>query len=96
MLFARDSLPTFDFGALGTIENEEWEKRHTYEPCTTKKQSPQFRILALSSIRGMKEPDRCIDANAETPQIGGIPLEPIHDSEMGKRSQFPRRAKNLT
>lgn len=43
----------------------------------------------------MKEPDRRIDANAETPKIGRIPLEPIHDGEMGERSQLPRRTKNL-
>jgi hypothetical protein len=95
VLFSRNSLPTLDFGALGTVENKEWEKRYAYKPCTTEKQSSQFRILAFSSICSVKEPDRCIDANAETPKICGIPLEPIHDSEMGERSQFPRRTKNL-
>jgi hypothetical protein len=95
MLFPRDSLPTFDFGALGTVENEEWEKRYTYKPCTTKKQRPQLGILAFSSIGSVKEPDRGVDADAEAPKIGGIPLEPIHDSDMSKGSEFPRRTKNL-
>jgi hypothetical protein len=86
VLFSRNSLPTLDFRSLGAVENKEWEERYAYKPCTTKEQSPQFRILAFSSICSMKEPDRRINANAETPKMGRIPFEAIHDSEMAERS----------
>jgi hypothetical protein len=95
VLFPRDSLPTLDLGALGTVKDEEGEKRCAHETRTTKEQSPQFRILAFSSVGGVKKPDGCIDANAKTPKVGRIPLESVDDSEVGERSQFPRGSKDL-
>jgi hypothetical protein len=95
VLFPRNPLPALDFGALGTVEDEEGEKRCTHEARATKKQSSQFRILAFSSVGCMKEPDRCIDANTKTPEIGRIPLESVDDGSVGERPQFSRGSKNL-
>jgi hypothetical protein len=57
VLFSRDFLPTFNLRALGTVKDEEWEKRCVHESCTAEKQGAKFRILALSSVGSMKEPD---------------------------------------
>jgi hypothetical protein len=43
----------------------------------------------------VKEPNGCVDANAETPKVGRISLESVDDGEVGKRSQFSRGSKDL-
>jgi len=95
VLFPRDPLPALDLGALRTVKNEEGKKGCAHEPCTTKEECSQFRILSLSSVRCMEEPDGCIDAHAKTSEIGMIALESVHDCYVGERSQFPRGSKNL-
>ena len=82
MFFPGNSLATFDLGALGTVKDEEGEKWSAHEAGATKKQSPQFRILAFSSISGMEEPDGGIDSKAKAPEIGRVSLESVNDSEV--------------
>jgi hypothetical protein len=95
VLFPGDFLPALELGALGPVEDEDGEKRGTREPCTTKEQSSQFRVLALSPVRGMKEPNGCIDANAQASKVGRIALETVHNGDVGEGSQFPRGSEDL-
>ena len=46
-----------DLGAFGAIEDEEREEWCTHKLRTTEEQSAKFRVLPLSSMCGMEEPD---------------------------------------
>ena len=46
-------------------------------------------------MRSVKEPDRCVDADAETAKICRIGLEAIDNGNVGKRARFARGSENL-
>jgi hypothetical protein len=46
-------------------------------------------------MSSVKEPDRRVDADAETSKIGRIGLEAIDDGDVGERSQGSGRSEDL-
>ena len=46
-------------------------------------------------MRGVKEPEIGVNADAETAKICGIGLEAIDDGDVGKRARFARGSENL-
>jgi hypothetical protein len=51
------SLSMLDQWSFRTIENEEWEKRHTHESGTTKEERAQLWILPFFTVCGVEEPN---------------------------------------
>jgi hypothetical protein len=96
VLFLGDSLSTLDLGAFGTIEDEKREEWCARKPSAAEKECAKLRVLSLSSMHSMKEPDGCINANAKTMKIGRIGLKTINNSNVSKRPQIPRRSENLS
>jgi hypothetical protein len=50
------------------------------------KKCAKLRVLPLSSMCSVKEPDRCINTNTKTMKISGVGLKSINDSNVGKRT----------
>ena len=73
-----------ELGPFGTIEYEEREEWHTHKLCTAEEQSAKLRVLTLSPMHGMKEPDRCINADTETTEVGRVGLKAINNGNVGK------------
>jgi hypothetical protein len=84
--FSRDSPPALDPGPFGTIEYEEREEWHTHKLRTTEEQSAKLGVLALSPMHGVNEPDGCVDADAETAEVGRVSLKAINNGNVGKRT----------
>lgn len=84
-----------DLGAFGAIEDEEREEWCPYKLCTAKEQCAKFRVLSLSSMCSMKEPDGCINADPKTMKMCRIGLKTINNGNVSKGPQFPRRLENL-
>ena len=72
--------------AFWTIKNEDREEWCACKLCTMKEQGTKLRVLTLSPMNSMEEPDRCINAYAETPKVGRIGLETVNNSNVSKRS----------
>ena len=84
MLFSRDSLPALDLGPFGAVEYEERKEWCTHKLRTTEEQCAKLGVFALSPMRGMKEPNGRVDADAETAEVGRISLEAINDGDVSK------------
>ena len=48
-------------------------------------QCAKLGALALPPMRGVVEPDRGVDADAEATKVGGVGLETIDDGDVGER-----------
>jgi hypothetical protein len=92
--FSRDSLPALELGLFGTVEYKEREERHTHKLRTTEEQSAKLGVLALSPMHGVKEPDGCVDADAETAEVGRVSLKAINNSNVGKRASSANSVEN--
>lgn len=57
-------------GSLGTIEDEEREEGGMHETATAEEEGAEFGVLAFPTVGGVKEPDRGINANAESAERG--------------------------
>jgi hypothetical protein len=95
VLLTGDSLPTFDPWTLWTIEDKEREEWSTHKLRTTEEQGAKLRVLTPSSMRSMKEPNGCINANAKSTKFGRICFKTINDSNVSERSQGPRWSEDL-
>jgi hypothetical protein len=86
----------FDLWTLQTIEDEEREEWSTYKLCTAEEQGAKLGVLALSSMSSVKEPNRCVDADAKTMKFGRISFITINNSDMSERPQSPRQSEDLS
>jgi hypothetical protein len=86
----------FDLWTLLTVEDEEREEWSTYKLCTVEEQGVKLGVLALSSMSGVKEPNRCVDADAKSTKIGRISFITINDSDKSERLQSSRRSEDLS
>ena len=64
MLISANSLSSFHIRPLGPIKNEQWQEGRAHEARAPEEERSELRILTFTAIRGVKEPDGGIDANA--------------------------------
>lgn len=69
-------------GSLRAVEDKEREEGTLQEGRTSEEESAQMRVLSLSTVLHVKEPDRGIDANAIAAHAVAVVEEAIGDSEV--------------
>ena len=92
MYVSADALAAFNRRPVWTVEDEKWEQGRLKQATTAKEKRAKLWVLTLLSIRCMKEPDGCVNTDAETTLVGWISVEAILDGEVSERANLPSGA----